>query len=128
MYFIEKAEELVGKTVAFIHATKFAEAITIATSDGGIMVTEHDGEEVHIYNYLRARQYIFEYERQKWMVAELQKLNIVSVGEYEDLIEEERQRNKEAERKRAARALQVEYETFLRLKEKYEATETNLKG
>ena len=128
MYVIEKAEDLVGKTVAFIHAAQFAQAITIATTDGGIMVSEQDGEEIHVYNFLMARRYVFEDSSQKWMDGELQKLNIVSVGEYEGLIAEERLRNKEAEKKRVARELKDEYDRYLKLKEKYEPNIASLKG
>lgn len=38
MYFITKGNDLVGKRIAFTHFAQYADKLTIATDDGGIMV------------------------------------------------------------------------------------------
>ena len=122
MYFIEKAEDLVGKTVAFINAAQFADAITIATADGGIMIIAQDeNQEVQTYKTPRIQRFLFEnYNSTKYVLPKLQELGIIKENEYEELKEARRLKREEADRQRVIQKEKNERAEFARLKEKYE--------
>ncbi|SPF51160.1 conserved hypothetical protein [Candidatus Desulfosporosinus infrequens] len=123
MYFIEKGEDLIGKTIAFIHCAQFAEAITIATTDGGLMVAKQDDDgdssEIRIYKSHSVQQYLFEKDGQKWLVEELKKLGVIGGDDYDKLREARRLAREESDRKQKERHEKHEREEYLRLKEKY---------
>lgn len=124
MYFIEKGEDLVGKTIAFIHCAQFAEAITIATTDGGLMVIEQQSDgsesEITIYNAYAAEFHIFQKDRRKWMIEELQKLGITTKDDYEKHLEARRKEQEAREKRDREIHERFEHNEYLRLKAKFE--------
>jgi len=82
MYFIEKEEGLIGKTIAFAHLAQFADAITLGTTDGGILVVEMDSDgdgfgssEVIIYPLHQAERFILS---KPWVREQLVKTGVIS--------------------------------------------------
>lgn len=126
MYFIEKAEDLVGKTVAFIHAAQFADAITIATTDGGVVVIQQDAdEEIHIFKQHQVQRLLFENQNSsKTILPRLQELGIIKENEYADLKEAQRIRREEADRQQSIQKEKRERAELIRLKGKYEGVES----
>ena len=122
MYFIEKSEDLVGKIVAFVHAARFAEAITIATTDGGVMVIEQDAdEEIRIFKQHQVQRYLFKnHDSGKTLLPKLQELGIIKENEYADLKEAQRLRREESDRQQAIQKEKRERAELIRLKEKYD--------
>jgi hypothetical protein len=88
MYFITKEADLLGKVIAYTHMSQFAEAITIATTDGGIIIIESRDEsgEIHVKSEHQASNYIL---GTIWLRSELLKAGVVTM---EDIQEYERQR------------------------------------
>lgn len=123
MYFIEKSEDLIGKTIAFIHCAQFAEATTLATTDGGLMIIKQDDDgdesEIRIYKSYHIQRYLFEKDGQKWLVEELKKLGVIGEDDYEKLREARKLAREESDRKQKERHEKHECEEYLRLKEKY---------
>jgi len=121
MYFIEKGEDILGKAIAFIHCAQFAEAIVLATTDGGLMVLEQDDDrEVQVYKSYGIQRHIFEGTSNKWMVEELKKLGVLKENEYQELCEARRLQIEEAEKQRKERWEITERAKYFELKAKYE--------
>ena len=87
MYFITKEEDLVGKTIIFTHCAQFAEAITLATTDGGIMVIQQNGETnesvIRVFYDHQAEYYLFVTGANEWLVNELKKVGVIGEDEYQ---------------------------------------------
>lgn len=120
MKILEDYKQLVGKTVAFAHMAQFAEYITIATTDGCVIVATQDldeygeGKENRVLYTSYAIRYI---ENNKYIREELGKLGIFDVEEYKNrLAEIERKRREEFAKKQA----KIEREQYERLKAKFE--------
>jgi hypothetical protein len=115
MYFITKEAELLGKTISFTHMSQFAEAITIATTDGGIMSIEGRDEagEIHIKGEGDARGYVL---GNNWLRNELLKAGVMTeeaIQEYERQREAVRQqwaKGQEERRRKEYERLKAEFE------------------
>jgi len=121
MKVLEDYEKLVGKTIAYVNMAQFADQITIATTDGEVLMAEMilqgewgDEKEIVILSEDRVlnRLHTNPYIRKK-----LHELGIFDLEAYERQrqkeLEEERRRLREQQEKR-------EYEEYLRLKKKFE--------
>lgn len=121
MYFIETGEGILGKTIAFIQCAQFADAIVLATTDGGIMVLEQDDDrEVQVYKSHQIQRHIFEDSSNKWVVGELKRLGVIQENEYQELCEVRRLRIEEADKKQRERCEIAERKKYFELKAKYE--------
>jgi fructose-bisphosphate aldolase class 1 len=120
MYFITKAEDLIGKTISFVHMTQFAEAITIVTDDKGVLVVEQTGDsydkETSIYGVHQARTYV---NKQEWMRKELQKAGVISEEEILEYEEEQKRLLQKKEQERLRQQEEYEKELFEKLKKKF---------
>lgn len=64
MRILTNYEDLTGKTISFVHAAQFAEAITIATTDNEVIIMnreidEDEGEgNIRVFPEFRALEYI----------------------------------------------------------------------
>lgn len=121
MRVITDYEELVGKTIAFAHMAQFADQITIATTDGCVLMAEMNNRdewssdkeilvfpEQMVINRLRFEPYL----RQK-----LGELGIFDLEKYE---EERRKEQEELARRRKEEKERKERELYEKLKKKYE--------
>lgn len=110
---------LVGKTIAFAHMAQFADKITLATTDGHVLMATiecdeyEDKKEVHIY---REHRVLAELDKNAWLREQLGALGIFDLVAYK---EQERLRMEKEQEERAKRKEADEYATYLRLHEKY---------
>ncbi|MEK5415166.1 hypothetical protein [Paenibacillus sp. FSL L8-0708] len=122
MYFITKEADLLGKTIAFTNMSQFAEAITIATEDGGIIVLKMeysgDGEstEINIYGEVYARQYILNDTRLRADLLKSGALTEEAINEYEfqrEVVRQQWAEGQEERRRREYERMKAEFEPDL---------------
>jgi len=121
MYFIEDPEKLIGKTIKYVHMKWFSEYIVLGTDDGGIMIFQQFfddvNSEIDIYrgyeveNILLVRNEITD---------GLIKAGVITEKEITELRERREKQRRERERKAKEMQEKREYETYLRLKQKFE--------
>lgn len=115
--------QLEGKTIAFSHMAQFAEQITIATTDGCILMATFDvaddyGEVLHIRVLQKNRVLVVLYSNQgKWIREELSKLGLLDIEAYKEEMKLKAEREK-IERIAAYEA--SERRNYERLKAKFE--------
>lgn len=120
MKILKNENELIGKTIAFAHMAAFAEAITLATVDGSVLVVRQtfdedtDESQIHIRNEHLALRYI---ENNDYVREQLGVLGIFDIDTYRKKKEEERLKRAEEYK---AKKLQEEYELYKKLKSKFE--------
>lgn len=117
MYYINKASELIGKEIAFVHFAQFADAAVIVTKDKGIFMFDMDDEQINVYRDFQVKQKIF---GNKWVRKELNKLGIITnedILQFDKALEDKRKADNE---KYMENCDDREYKDYLRLKEKYE--------
>ncbi|MEJ3719248.1 hypothetical protein WGM54_14605 [Paenibacillus polymyxa] len=121
MRILTNYEDLIGKTISFVHAAQFAEAITIATTDNEVIVMnreidEDEGEgNIRVFTEFRALEYIKK-EDNRYVRNSLAKHAGFDIAEYNKLKREEslkRQDEWNLEREKRER------EEFNRLSRKY---------
>lgn len=124
MYFITKYDDLKGKTIAYAHMAQFSQKITIGTTDGGLFVLEFniDEDEVELVpaNKYGILNHIFKSDNSRFLIKDLTEAGVITPTEFDDFMakraEEERQRQEKYRQEQERK----EYETYLRLKAKYE--------
>ncbi|MED1948978.1 hypothetical protein [Brevibacillus centrosporus] len=116
MYYITEAEDLVGKQVGFIHAAQFAEAITIVTTDGGIMVLQQLEDETDVFHEARAHMYI---SNNSWIIDELAGKGVIKKEELQQWKDEKERQRKAAIEQYAKEQEQRERAALKQLYEKY---------
>lgn len=124
MYFITKEKDLVGKTIAFIHCAQFAEEITLATTDGGILMVQQTGgveeSEIQVFHEHQAEFRLFVSGRNEWLVDELKKIGVIGKDEYQKRCEARKLKIEQEEKKREEYREQHERDEYFRLKAKFE--------
>lgn len=123
MYFMDNEKELIGKEIAFTQMAQFAQAITIATKDKGILIVEQYTDEdegdtsIQVYPKKKARAYL---AKNEYLRNKLHEAGVITDDDVAEFDEEERQK---FEREREARRLlkeRQEKEAYERLKAKFE--------
>lgn len=119
MKIIKSGNELIGKKIAFAHIAQFADNITIATEDGGVLiVTQYVGEDddtcTQILNEAFALNYI---ENNDYVRNSLADLGLFDKEKY---MEKKRKEMEEREKQRQERKEKEERELYEKLKAKYE--------
>jgi hypothetical protein len=121
MRILTNYEDLTGKTISFVHAAQFAEAITIATTDNEVIIMnreidEDEGEgNIRVFPEFRALEYIKK-EDNRYVRNSLAKHAGFDIDEYNKLKKEKslkRQNEWNLEREKRER------EEFNRLSRKY---------
>lgn len=125
MNVLESYPALEGKTIAFTHMAQFAEQITIATTDGSILMAEFDyndnGESPEI-RVLRTQRVlgVLESDKGRYVREELAKRDLFDLKAFKE--REEAALAERREKHRAEKELK-DYAEYERLKEKFEGEE-----
>lgn len=112
-------KDLVGKTIAFSHMAQFADQITLATTDGDVLMASFSGsddEEFEI-NVFSKHRVIGVIQRHTYLQEELDRLGIFNLTAYKKEQEEKRVKEQEEYKKKQEAK---ERETYERLKVKFE--------
>ncbi|MBZ5203219.1 hypothetical protein HU147_18610 [Planomicrobium chinense] len=122
MEVLDNYQALEGKTIAFTHMAQFAEQITIATTDGCILMASFDfgiTEDVEIYVLpkMKVLQKL-ESDRGKYIREELGKRNLFDIKAFK---EQEKARLDKRQAEFRAERERKEKEEYERLKEKFES-------
>jgi hydrogenase maturation factor HypF (carbamoyltransferase family) len=116
--------QLVGKTIAFAHMAQFADQITLATTDGEVLMVTFDGDEyeseISVYGEWKVLATI---KSHTYLQEELDKLGIFNLDEYKK--EQERKRQEEMKKFRKEQE-EKELRLLAELKAKYENDEPDL--
>jgi hypothetical protein len=112
-------KDLEGKTIAFAHLAQFADQITLATTDGGVLMANFEGMdvddmEIRIFN---KHSVISVIQRNTYLREELDKLEIFNLEEWKN--EQEKQRRLEEEKRKKAQE-ERDRKEYERLKVKFE--------
>lgn len=115
--------ELVGKTIAFTHMAQFADQITIATTDGEVlMVVQEENAESFDEKQIRVlyhSEVLRVLESSEYLRVELSKVGAYDLAAYNKRIADEEAERRAAAVKRKEDADRAEYE---RLKSKFEGS------
>ena len=121
MEVLSNYEQLVGKTIAFAHMAQFADQITIATTDGGVLMVEMENreewsydKEVTVFNEPMVMRTL---NSDPYLRKKLSDLSIFDLEAYE---EKRKKEMEEAKRKREELKKKKEREEYERLKAKFE--------
>lgn len=120
MKILRSDKELIGKTIAFAHMAQFAENITLATTDGSVLVVRQlfdedtEDSQIDVIGEHRALRYI---ENNDYIREQLGELGIFDIAAYrEKQLEERLKKQKEFNE----RKLREERELYEKLKAKFE--------
>jgi hypothetical protein len=118
MKVISDYENLVGKTIAFSHMAQFADQITLATTDGEVLMAtfEGDGDDLEI-RVFHQHNVIGVLQRDKYLREELDKLGIFNLAEWKA---EQARQQKERVEKSIREQEERERKLLAELKAKYE--------
>lgn len=108
MKVITDYNNLVGKTISFAHMAQFADQITIATTDGEVLMAAFEGYEddleIHVFNQ---HKIIATLQIDRYLREELDKLGIFNLAEWKaeqarqqkERVEKSKREQEERERK-----------------------------
>jgi hypothetical protein len=120
MKVITNYELLVGKTISFAHMAQFADQITLATTDGEVLMAtvevdeDFDDTRIYVFNQWKVINSI---QNDSYLQEKLNKLGIFNLAEWKKE-QEERQRKEREERLKAKE--DHERKEYERLKAKFE--------
>lgn len=119
MKIIKDYEQLVGKTIAFAHMAQFADQITLATTDGDVLMAEFElvGEDDMEIKILRDRRVIQRVEQSKHLQKALSELGIWDLSAY---LKQQEERTKILKEQHLKEKEIRERKTLAELKAKYE--------
>lgn len=116
--------DLVGKTISFTHMAQFADQITIATTDGEVLMVVQEGDEDSFdskqVRVLSRSAVLRVLENSDYLRVELAKVGAYDLAAYNKRIAEEEAERRAAAIKRKEDSDRAEYE---RLKSKFEGSE-----
>lgn len=124
MYFIDNVKDLIGKEIAYVNMSRFAEAFVLATKDKGLFVAQQlvdeDGLDIEttVFSKRRAEQHIFS---GKYMVNDLVEKGILTTADIEAHELEKKRLKQEAIARSKAKEKENERLLYERLKNKFEA-------
>lgn len=121
MKILTNYNQLVGKTISFSHMAQFADQITLATTDGEVLMAtlEYDDDEDDIQiRVLNEYTVIGIIQKHSYLQKELNKLGIFDLEEWK---REQEKRRKEEQEKYRQKKEQQEREMYEKLKVKFES-------
>lgn len=112
-------KDLEGKTISFAHMDQFAEQITLATTDGEVLMATLDGYDIDQFEIVVKKRngVIFVIDRDEYLREKLNELGIFNLEEWKKERAEEERIDKENRLKEQEKREWAEYE---RLKAKFE--------
>lgn len=119
MKVIADYRQLVGKTISFSHMAQFADQITLATTDGEVLMATFEGMSEDDLEIRILHQYavIAVLQRDRYLREELDKLGIFSLDEWK---KENEERQRIAQENRLKAQEERDRKEYERLKAKFE--------